>query len=91
MARVVPSGSGMPEHFGLANTVGDRVDDNQKHYYRVFAPDVPNMPTVSERFTSEGDAKRLKREILMAYPAATVRIEKMDDFGTGGADPKSRI
>ena len=36
---------------------------------------------ISERFTSEADAKRLKREILMAYPAATVRIEKTDESG----------
>jgi hypothetical protein len=36
---------------------------------------------VSERFTSEADAKRYKREILMAYPAAMVRIEKSDEFG----------
>jgi hypothetical protein len=32
-------------------------------------------------FTSEADAKRLKREILMAYPAATVRIEKTYEAG----------
>jgi hypothetical protein len=31
--------------------------------------------------TNEADAKRLKREILMAYPAATVRIEKTDETG----------
>lgn len=50
-------------------------------YYRVFAPGVPNVRVVSERFTSEADAKRYKREILMAYPAAMVRIEKSDEFG----------
>ena len=40
------------------------------------------MRTVSERFASEADAKRLKREILMAYPAATVRIEKNGRLGS---------
>jgi hypothetical protein len=63
------------------------VDDNQKHYYRVFAPGFANMQTVSECFATEVDAKRLKREILMAYPAATVRIEKTDSSGPGGRDP----
>jgi len=57
------------------------MNDKPKAYYRVFAPGVPDLPTVSERFTSEADAKRLKREILMAYPAATVRIEKTDEPG----------
>jgi hypothetical protein len=57
------------------------MSDKAKEYYYVFAPGVPNMRTVSERFASEADAKRLKREILMAYPAATVRIEKTDDSG----------
>jgi hypothetical protein len=50
-------------------------------YYRVFAPGVPNVRVVSERFANEADAKRYKREILMAYPAANVRIEKSDDLG----------
>jgi hypothetical protein len=54
--------------------------DDKKGYYRVFAPGVPNVGTVS-RFTNEADAKRLKREILMAYPSATVRIEKRDEPG----------
>ena len=54
---------------------------HNKPYYRVFAPGVPNRQIVSERFATEADAKRLKREILMAYPAATVRIEKTDQFG----------
>ena len=52
-----------------------------KDYYRVFAPGVPSFPAVSERFTTEADAQRRKREILMAYPAATVRIEKTDEQG----------
>jgi hypothetical protein len=39
---------------------------------------VPNVRAISERFTNEADAKRLKREILMAYPAANVR-EKTDE------------
>jgi hypothetical protein len=52
-----------------------------KDYYRVFAPGLPNVRVVSERFPSEADAKRYKREILMTYPAATVRIEKTDEAG----------
>lgn len=55
--------------------------DPNKPYYRVFAPGIPNRRVVSERLASEADAKRLKREILMAYPAATVRIEKTDALG----------
>jgi len=42
---------------------------------------VPNYRDVSERFATEADAQRRKREILMAYPAATVRIEKTDESG----------
>lgn len=57
-------------------------------YYRVFAPGVPNVRVVSERFANEADAKRYKREILMAYPAASVRIEKSDDFGVPPARKK---
>ncbi len=57
------------------------MNERPKDYYRVFAPGVPNVRVVSERFTTEADAKRYKREILMAYPAATVRIEKTDEFG----------
>jgi hypothetical protein len=57
------------------------MNEKPQDYYRVFAPGVPNIRVVSERFTSEADAKRLKREILMAYPAATVRIEKTDEAG----------
>ena len=52
--------------------------NDKKGYYRVFAPGVPNVGTIS-RFTTEADAKRLKREILMAYPSATVRIERRDE------------
>ena len=55
--------------------------EKPKDYYRVFAPGVPNVRDVSERFSSEADAKGYKREILMAYPAATVRIEKTDESG----------
>ena len=47
-------------------------------YYRVFAPGVPNVRVVSERLT-EADAQSRKREILMVYPAANVRIEKADE------------
>ncbi len=57
------------------------MNENPKDYYRVFAPDVPNVPVISERFASEADARRRKWEILMAYPAATVRIEKTDESG----------
>jgi hypothetical protein len=57
------------------------MNDKPKDYYRVFAPGVPNVRVISEQFTNEADAKRLKREILMAYPAATVRIEKTDESG----------
>ena len=46
-----------------------------QNYYRVFAPGVPNVRVMSERLT-EAEAQSRKREILMAYPAATVRIEK---------------
>jgi len=65
--------------------VGDgkraNMNDKPKDYYRVFAPGVPNHRDVSERFASEADAKRRKWEILMAYPAATVHIEKTDESG----------
>ncbi len=57
------------------------MNDKPKDYYRVLAPGVPNYRDVSERFTSEADAQSRKREILMAYPAATVRIEKTDESG----------
>lgn len=49
-------------------------------YYRMFATGVPNVRVVSERLT-EAEAQSRKREILMAYPAATVRIEKTDEEG----------
>jgi len=56
---------------------------NQKtnEYFRVFAPGVPNVRVVSERFASEAEAKRYKREILLAYPAAMIRIEKSEELG----------
>jgi hypothetical protein len=57
------------------------MNEKSQGYYRVFAPGVPGVRVISERFTSEADAKRYKREILMAYPAATVRIEKTDESG----------
>jgi hypothetical protein len=49
-------------------------------YFRVFAQGVPNIRTISDRL-SEADARSRKREILMAYPATTVRIEKWDESG----------
>ena len=56
------------------------MNEKRQDYYRVFAPGVPNVRVVSERLT-EADARSRKREILMAYPAATVRIEKTDESG----------
>ena len=53
------------------------MDKKPENYYRVFAPGVPNVRVISERLT-EADARSRKREILMAYPAATVRIEKTE-------------
>jgi hypothetical protein len=47
-------------------------NENPKNFYRVFAPGVPNVRDISERLT-EAEARSRKREILMAYPAATVR------------------
>ncbi len=52
--------------------------DKKPENYRVIAPGVPNVRVISERLT-EADARSRKREILMAYPAATVRIEKTDE------------
>jgi hypothetical protein len=52
------------------------MNEKTKDFYRVFAPGVPNVRVISERFTTEADAQRARRTILMMYPAATVRIEK---------------
>jgi hypothetical protein len=57
-----------------------RMNEKPKDYYRVFAPGVPNVRVLSERL-SEAEARSRKREILMAYPAATVRIEKTEESG----------
>jgi len=57
-------------------------NENPKDFYRVFAPGVPNVRDISERLT-EAEARSRKRQILMAYPAATVRIEKTDESGRG--------
>ena len=54
--------------------------DRRPENYRVFAPGVPNVRVMSERL-SEAEAERRRREVLMAYPAATVRIEKRDEEG----------
>ena len=54
------------------------MNEKPQDYYRVFAPGLPNPPVMSERLT-EAEAQSRKREILMAYPAATVRIEKTDE------------
>ena len=56
------------------------MDKKPENYYRVFAPGVPNVRVMSERLT-EAEAQSRKREILMAYPAAIVRIEKTDESG----------
>ena len=53
------------------------MSDKLKEYYRVSVVGISNFPVV----TNEVDAKRLKREILMVYPAATVRIEKTEESG----------
>lgn len=57
---------------------------NDQDYYRVIASGVPNFRVISERLT-EADARSRKREIPMADPAATVRIEKTEESGRGGA------
>jgi hypothetical protein len=67
----------------LLPTVGVRgaaMNEEPKDYYRVFAPGVPNEREISERLT-EPDAQSRKREILIAYPGATMRIEKTDESG----------
>ena len=56
------------------------MNEKLQDYYRVFAPGVPNVRVISERL-SGAEAQSRKREILMAYPAATVRIEKTDEQG----------
>ena len=56
------------------------MDKKPENYYRVFAPGVPNVRTISERL-NEAEAQSRRREILMAYPAATVWIEKTDESG----------
>ena len=56
------------------------MNEKPQDYYRVFAPGVPNVRVMSERLT-EAEAQRRRREILMAYPAATVWIEKTDESG----------
>jgi hypothetical protein len=56
---------------GDENVARSTMNEKPKDYYRVFAPGVPNVRVISEPFTSEADAKRYKREMLMVYPAAT--------------------
>ena len=56
------------------------MNEKPQDYYRVFAPGVPNVRVMSERLT-EAEARSRRREILMAYPAATVRIEKTAESG----------
>ena len=60
----------------------EMMNEKTKDFYRVFAPGVPDNRDISERFTSEADARSRKHEILMTYPAATVRIEKTDESGS---------
>ena len=61
------------------------MDKKPQNYYRVFAllplrcgSDLPDVRVMSERL-SEAEAQSRRREILMAHPAATVRIEKTDE------------
>jgi hypothetical protein len=54
-------------------------DKKLNEYFRVIASGVTNIRTISERL-HEADARSRKREILTVYPAATVRIEKADEF-----------
>lgn len=59
------------------------MDEKPQNYYRVFAllplhSGVPNVRVMSERL-SEAEARSRRREILMAHPAATVRIERTDE------------
>ena len=56
----------------------NRKRERPEEFYRLFAPGVPNVRVMSERL-SEAEAQSRRREILMAHPAATVRIEKMDE------------
>lgn len=56
------------------------MNEKPQDYYRVFAPGVPNVRVMSERLT-QAEAQSRRREILMVYPAATVRIEKTDESG----------
>jgi hypothetical protein len=82
MDRVYHQGSGFGgsmRHFPMSKT--------PKDLYRVFAPGVPNVRVLSERL-SEADARSRKREILMAYPAATVWIEKTDESSRNSRTPK---
>jgi hypothetical protein len=57
------------------------MNQERRDYCRVFAPGLPTIRDISERFATETDAQRRKREILMAYPATTVQIEKTDESG----------
>ena len=61
--------------------------EKPKDYYRVFVPGVPNVRVMSEPL-SEADARSRRREILMAYPAAIVRIEKTVESGRNSRTPK---
>ena len=63
------------------------MNEKAKDYYRVFAPGVPNVRVMSERLT-EAEARSRKCEILMAYPAATLRIEKTDESGGNSRTPE---
>jgi hypothetical protein len=56
------------------------MNEKPKDYYRVFDPGAPNVRVISERL-SEADVRGRKREILMAYPGATVRVERTDEPG----------
>jgi hypothetical protein len=67
--------------------IGMNKEPQPRDFYRVFAPGVPNVRVMSERL-SEAEARSRKREILMAYPAAAVRIEKTDESGRNSRTPE---
>jgi hypothetical protein len=63
----------------LANTPASKKRANLTFICgHLVSPGVPNVRVMSERLT-EAEAQSRGREILMAHPAALVRIEKTDE------------
>lgn len=61
------------------------MNEKPTNYYLVFGPGVASVPDISiERFATEADAQRRRREILIAYPAAMVRIGKTNESERNG-------